>query len=153
MPAYRMSYYPWITQHRSAAEVHRNVEAFAAAVTRELGSGSTVSVLPGLEVNKQIDQLQRANQRIKALPVDDVAAALREEATKYLNEAQCAVRGNFRAALQALQESPDRDGAATFMAGMVGQLMDDLNQLRDQFGLRDVIGDGRPGTRFSFTPQ
>ena len=94
--------------------------------------------------NKRIDQLERANQRIKALPVDDVAAALREEATKYLNEAQCAVRGNFRAALQALQESPDRDGAATFMAGMVGQLMDDLNQLRDQFGLRDVIGDGRP---------
>ncbi len=94
--------------------------------------------------NKRIDQLERANQRIKTLPADEAAAALREEATKYLNEAQCAVRGHLRAALQALHESPDRDGAATFMAGMVGQLMDDLVQLRDQFGLRDVIGDGRP---------
>ena len=57
MPTYRMSYYPWITQHRPAAEVHRNVEAFAVAVAKELGSDSTVKVLPGLEINKQIDQL------------------------------------------------------------------------------------------------
>ena len=93
---------------------------------------------------KRIDQLERANQRIQAMPVDEKAADLRKEATKYLNEAQGMVRGNLRAALQALHESPDRDGAATFMAGMVGQLMDDLIQLRDQFSLRDVIGDGRP---------
>lgn len=57
MPDYRLSYYPWITQHRTAAEIHRNVEAFASAVSRELGSGSSITVLSALEVNRQIDQL------------------------------------------------------------------------------------------------
>ncbi|MBL0726112.1 phosphate/phosphite/phosphonate ABC transporter substrate-binding protein [Piscinibacter sp. HJYY11] len=52
-----MSYYPWITQHRSAAEVHRNVEVFASVVAKEMGSNTTIKVLPGVEVNKQIDQL------------------------------------------------------------------------------------------------
>ncbi|MEG0920294.1 MAG: hypothetical protein RSD57_00050 [Comamonas sp.] len=94
--------------------------------------------------NKQIDQLQRANQRIKTLPADEAAAGLRQDATRYLNEAQGMVRGNLRAALQALQDGPDAEGAAMFMAGMVGQLMTDLMQLREQFNLPDVVGDGRP---------
>lgn len=83
MPTYRMSYYPWITQHRSAAEVHRNVEVFAAAVARELGSGSTVSVLPALEVNKQIDQLLAGESELALMnPLGYVFALRRLSSTR-----------------------------------------------------------------------
>ena len=57
MVAYRLSYYPWITQHRPPEEVHRYVQQFAAALARALGGHSTVTVLPPLEVDRQIDQI------------------------------------------------------------------------------------------------
>jgi phosphonate transport system substrate-binding protein len=64
MATYRLSYYPWITQHRPAAEVHMHVENFAAAVSRQLGAGDTVRVLPPLEVDKQIDQILRGDSEL-----------------------------------------------------------------------------------------
>ena len=94
--------------------------------------------------NKRIDQLERAQERIKALPADQAAAALREEATKHLNETQGMVQGRMRAALVALNDAPDQEGKAQFMAGLVGQLIADLVQLRDEFNLADVVGDGQP---------
>ena len=57
MTTYRLSYYPWITQHRTPADVQRNVENFAAELARALGGGDAVTVLPPLEVDKQIDQI------------------------------------------------------------------------------------------------
>jgi phosphonate transport system substrate-binding protein len=57
MPTYRLSYYPWITQHVPPAEVRQHVESFAVALQRALGAAHSVTVLPPLEVNQQIDQL------------------------------------------------------------------------------------------------
>lgn len=94
--------------------------------------------------NKRIDHLERANQRIKTQPADEAAAALRKEASTLVYDAQGLINGNLRAALEALNDAPDSDGKKQFMAGMVGQLMADLIQLRDQFNLPDVFGDGRP---------
>ena len=94
--------------------------------------------------NKRIDHLERANQRIKTQPADEAAAALRKEASTLVYDAQGLINGNLRAALEALNDAPDSDGKKQFMAGMVGQLMADLIQLRDQFNLPDVLGDGRP---------
>ncbi|MEG0920648.1 MAG: hypothetical protein RSD57_14630 [Comamonas sp.] len=94
--------------------------------------------------NKRIDQLERANQRIQTLPANEAAAALREEATKYLFETQAIVQGRLRAALEALNDAPDEEGKAQFMAGMVGQVIADLVKLRDEFNLPDVLGDSRP---------
>ena len=94
--------------------------------------------------NKRIDHLERANQRIKTQPADEAAAALRKEASTLVYDAQGLINGNLRAALEALNDAPDSDGKKQFMAGMVGQLMADLIQLRDQFNLPDVLGGGRP---------
>ena len=94
--------------------------------------------------SKRIDQLERAAQRIKAMPVNEASAALRKEATNMVYDAQGLINGNLRAALEALNDAPDADGKTLFMAGMVGQLIADLVTLRDEFNLPDVIGDVTP---------
>jgi hypothetical protein len=94
--------------------------------------------------NKRIDQLERATQRIKAMPANEAGAALRKEATSMVYDAQGLINGNLRAALEALNDAPDADRKTLFMAGMVGQLIADLVTLRDEFNLPDVIGDGTP---------
>lgn len=94
--------------------------------------------------SKRIDQLERAAQRIKAMPANEAGAALRKEATTMVYDAQGLINGNLRAALEALNDAPDSDGKTLFMAGMVGQLIADLVTLRDEFNLPDVIGDGTP---------
>lgn len=94
--------------------------------------------------NKRIDQLERANQRIKAMPADEAGAALRKEATTMVYDAQGLINGNLRAALEALNDAPDADGKTMFMAGMVGQLIADLMKLCDEFSLPDMTGNGTP---------
>lgn len=94
--------------------------------------------------SNRINQLERDNQRIKTMPADKAAAALRMEATAMVHDAQGLISGKLRAALEALNDAPDADGKALFMAGMVGQLISDLVTLRDEFNLPDVIGDGTP---------
>lgn len=95
--------------------------------------------------SNRINQLERDNERIKTMPADKAAAALRKEAAAMVHDAQGLISGNLRAALEALNDAPDADGKALFMAGMVGQLIADLMTLRDEFNLPDVIGDGTPG--------
>jgi hypothetical protein len=94
--------------------------------------------------SKRIDQLERAAQRIKAMPANEAGAALRKEAAAMVYDAQGLINGNLRAALEALNDAPDADGKTLFMAGMVGQLIADLVALRDEFNLPDAIGDGTP---------
>jgi len=90
----------------------------------------------------RIDQLERAQERIAKLPPDDELEKLQQEATTHLLTAQGAVRGNLRAALIALKNHQDDNSA--FMAGMVNQLISDLQTLRDEFDLPKAAGDGRP---------
>ena len=94
--------------------------------------------------NKQIDELEREKHLIATMEPIAALAALRQEATTHLSEAQGMVTGRLRAALQALKDAPDAEGKSLFMAGMVGQLMADLVALRDEFNLPNVVGDGRP---------
>ena len=91
---YRLSYYPWITQNIPAAEIDRNVRAFAALVTRELATRGApnpdVQVLAPIEVPEQIAQLASGQVQIALMnplgfvfarrrtgDVDAVAVALR----------------------------------------------------------------------------
>ena len=120
-----------------------SVKELRAALRKERGEHKkTEAVNRRLAVVNQ--ELQTEAARIKTEPADEAAAALRDEATKYLSEAQSVVQGRLRAALEALNAAPDAEGKTLFMAGMVGQLMADLMQLRDEFNLPDVLGDGRP---------
>lgn len=53
---YRLSYYPWLTQHVPPAEIHSQIQSFAGEVAHALGD-AVIDVLPPLEVGPQIDQL------------------------------------------------------------------------------------------------
>jgi phosphonate transport system substrate-binding protein len=53
---YRLSYYPWLTQHVPAAEIHHEIQRFAAEVEKQ-SPGFSIEVLPTLEVGPQIDLL------------------------------------------------------------------------------------------------
>lgn len=53
---YRLSYYPWLTQHVAANEIRRQIERFAREVEGQL-SNIKIVVLAPLEVDKQINLL------------------------------------------------------------------------------------------------
>ena len=53
-------------------------------------------------------------------------------------------RGDFRQALLALSPHGEHADTQHLMAGMVGQLQAVLTDLREEFGLPDVVGDGTP---------
>lgn len=90
----------------------------------------------------RIDQLERAQERIAKMPPDEDLEKLQQEATTHLLAAQGAIRGQLRAALVALHNHAEDNGA--FMAGMVAQLMADLTVLRDEFNLQGITDDGVP---------
>lgn len=78
MASYRLSYYPWITQHRPPAEIHGHVQAFADALRSALGASRQVVVLPPLEVDKQIDQILAGESDIALMnPLGYVFARMR----------------------------------------------------------------------------
>lgn len=80
MRTYRLSYYPWITQHRPPTEIHGHVQVFADALGTALGGSARVSVLPPLEVDKQIDQILAAESDIALMnPLGYVFARMRAQ--------------------------------------------------------------------------
>lgn len=88
--------------------------------------------------NAAMDKLRAQVKRIEKLPPDETLANLQREATSITNDALGAIRGGVRQALIALNTAPDAAGKAVFMAGLVGQLQADLNNLRQEFNLPDV---------------
>lgn len=88
--------------------------------------------------NAAMDKLRAQVKRIEKLPPDETLANLQREATSITNDALGAIRGGVRQALIALNAAPDAAGKAVFMAGLVGQLQADLNNLRQEFNLPDV---------------
>jgi ABC-type phosphate/phosphonate transport system substrate-binding protein len=92
---YRLSYYPWLTQHVPAEEVHAEIERFAREVEQQL-TGVTIEVLPPIEVGPQIELLvsggceialmnplgyvfarRRADGAGRTNPIQSIAIALR----------------------------------------------------------------------------
>lgn len=92
--------------------------------------------------NKKIDELHAAKRRIARATPDEKLADLKKEATQCGFDAQAAVTGNLRLALQALRDHDDEAGTQggndLFMAGLVGAVAADLTRLRAAFGLPDV---------------
>lgn len=92
------------------------------------------------------DELQEEVRLVKRLKPDDQLAKLHQEAGELLAESLGLLQGSVRQALVALDEWQRANGQdqRVVMAGMVGQLQAQLVELRDEFHLRDVAGDGTP---------
>ncbi|HRO37037.1 hypothetical protein [Thauera sp.] len=91
------------------------------------------------EKTQRIETLQREAKRIAAAPPDQVLADLQAEATRMANDVRGGIIGALRQALIALDLQEARP--TVFMAGLVGQLEDDLRALRAEFALPEVSAD------------
>jgi ABC-type phosphate/phosphonate transport system substrate-binding protein len=64
---FRLTYYPWITQHVEPSTIHENVARFAGLVEQAFDgilAGATLEVLPPMEVPAQIEALQSQRDHI-----------------------------------------------------------------------------------------
>lgn len=86
--------------------------------------------------NKTIDRLEADKKRIKKLPPDEALAELQREAQSLFNDALGLIRGTLHQALLALSEHEGDN--ATYMAGLVAQLKNDVTALQIEFGLPDI---------------
>jgi len=94
------------------------------------------------EKTQRIETLQREAKRIAAAPPDQVLADLQAESTRIANDVRGGIIGALRQALIALDRHGVPGAAPTvFMAGLVGQLEDDLRALRAEFALPEVSAD------------
>ncbi len=89
-------------------------------------------------------ELHAETRRIKREKPDEAQAAVHAEAADILNDLLARARGDFRQALLALAPTDQPAQNEHLMAGMVGQLQAVLTDLREEFGLPDVVGDGTP---------
>ncbi|OGB19463.1 MAG: hypothetical protein A2W72_01505 [Burkholderiales bacterium RIFCSPLOWO2_12_67_14] len=93
--------------------------------------------------NKTIDKLQREVKRFEKLPPDEKLEALLKDCTDAMNDARGSVLGRMRLAFVAVANAgDDRHAHDMFLAGLVGQLQAELNELRDEFNL--VVVGGEP---------
>lgn len=89
----------------------------------------------------QVNELEEKLSRVKTIPTDEVRTELQTVATAHLNDTRGALIGRFAAAIGALYEHADNEGAepdVAFVAGLVGQLQADIGALRDRFGIPDI---------------
>lgn len=98
--------------------------------------------------NARIDKLEREKALIARLPPDEALAQLKREASDAAAATEAMVLGRLRQAVIALRDHGAAQGNPTaqdvFAAGLLGQVMTLLIEVRDEFALPDVVGDGRP---------
>lgn len=82
-------------------------------------------------------KIEKLSRHIKKLTPDQKLLELQKETTAYMNDALGCIRGQLRAALNAVLDHSGADHSV-FMAGIVGQLQADLTALREEFNLPDV---------------
>lgn len=117
-----------------AEKAHQAEAATAEAVAEH---DATRTVLE--KKNQRIDQLERSRALISKLPPDDQLSMLKKEATAIATDAEGAVLGGLRQALIAINNhGAERGQHDVFMAGLVGQVQQQLSQLREEFNLPDV---------------
>lgn len=67
MPTYNLSYYPWITQHKTPDEIKQSIEVFSNALQQELQASSESAVnisISVLEVPDQINSIVQGQTQI-----------------------------------------------------------------------------------------
>ena len=99
----------------------------------------------------EIERLEAVNtelhaeaRRIKREKPDEARNAVHTEALQIGYDLLARARGDFRQALLALSPHGEHADTQHLMAGMVGQLQAVLTDLREEFGLPDMVGDGTP---------
>ena len=88
----------------------------------------------------QVNALEEKLARVKTVPPDEVLSDLHVEASRQLSDTRGALIGRFSAAVEAIDAHHREHGGDSLavLAGLIGQLQADLNQLRDAYAIPDV---------------
>lgn len=94
------------------------------------------------EKNRTIDRERANSKRVRDMPADEALADLRREVSAIANDARGVIVGKLREGFSTLYTHHDKAGGDSVLwaAGVVGQLVKDIAELRDQFGIPDVSG-------------
>lgn len=87
--------------------------------------------------SERIEKLEREKVIIERKTPDEKLAQVKKEAASIAADAEGAILGNLRLALQELSAFSGAD-QSVYMAGLVGQVQAQLNALRTEFNLPDV---------------
>lgn len=99
------------------------------------------------EKTAEIERLREERIRIRKQPPDVVQAELAAETAQHVTEAAAKLRTTVRSAFTAMAQHFVEHGGGDcrhVMAGHVAELQRALNELREDFNLRDFEGDGTP---------
>jgi len=91
---YHLTYYPWLTQHKTPEEIRQNIEIFATALQQEMftstGDVIAVNILPALEVPEQILSIVRGDSQIALM--NPLGFAYAKKRNKNIDAAVVALR-------------------------------------------------------------
>lgn len=92
------------------------------------------------EKNRTIDRERANSKRVRDMPADEVLADLRREVSAIANDARGVIVGKLREGIATLYTHHDKTGGDSVLwaSGVVGQLVKDIAELRDQFSIPDV---------------
>lgn len=99
------------------------------------------------EKTAEIERLREERIRIRKQPPDEVQRELAAETAQHVTEAAAKLRTTVRSAFTAMAQHFVEHGGGDcrhVMAGHVAELQRALNELREDFNLRDFEGDGTP---------
>lgn len=97
------------------------------------------------EKTKRIDQLKSEVRRFNKLPQDKQLKALQEKAVSFMRGLSADIRGGLRQAVIEINSHGDVRGQhEAFVGGLVAELADALEELRQEFRLPHVAAAQRP---------
>ena len=117
------------------------------AKLRELKNELQATEEISAEKTAEIERLREERVRIRKQPPDQVRADLAKEIAEHVSAARDKLATTVRSGFFALGQHYVEHGGTDcrhLMAGHVAELQKVLNELREEFNLRDLEGDGRP---------
>lgn len=114
----------------------------ARAKTEELKANITAKEEVLTRRAKQVDALEEKLSRVQKMPPDEVALELQAAVTRMMNDTLGALRGQFAYCLRALDAHDREHGPGknlAFMAGAVGTVQAELDAIRDDLSIPDVL--------------
>ncbi|WP_347484553.1 hypothetical protein ABFV80_002328 [Vandammella animalimorsus] len=128
------------------AKEKESLSAQAEEARAELAAKEQLLAGKNSLIDALASDLARASQRLANLPADQAWVELQREATGKAAEAAGLIAGSLRHALQTLHEAGEQMGRRdqVFMAGLLGQVEQEIHALREQFALPLAPAAGRP---------
>lgn len=97
------------------------------------------------KLGKRIDKLEAERRRYNRLPPDQQLVEMQNRAATLMAEIRASICGGLRqACLEIGNHGEERGQHKVFLSGLVAQVQREITLLREEFGLLEVVEDGKP---------